>query len=352
MTTPAEKALRAILDNLQEHADDLPPIPAVCELWAQGSEALKKIKPTCPECGSEQVGVDANASWDEKAQWWELGGSYDAGFCSMCEADDRDLVWVDIDTPTPPVDLIDWDGVDREPLGQCQHCGSTHDARDHFKGNPNITDPETPYLHPEPVEPHLILLMEAMFALEVAGAALGHVPTPDSPDPDHPVNRYMNLGGEGYNAYDMARSKAIDINRYLKAHEADRDNVVQAVAIQRAQAYLKRASWTPRPGPIEQALREGIRLARDVAGRVNPDDALLDTLKDWCDNTEIDVLAAGKLTEQEISDVIVGAASAETEPVEPHLALLMEAVDALKSATYQSQTHLARKIDAHLKSLD
>jgi len=147
--------------------------------------------------------------------------------------------------------------------------------------------------------------------------------------------------------------------------EADRDNVVQAVAIQRAQAYLKRASWMEMPkrwkagesgcsvpGHIEQALREGIRLARDVAGRVNPDDALLDTLKDWCDNTEIDVLAAGKLTEQEIIDVIAGAASAEPEPVDTVLILLMEAMDALKSATYGAQTHMVRKIDAHLKSLE
>jgi hypothetical protein len=39
--------------------------------------------------------------------------------------------------------------------------------------------------------------------------------------------------------------------------EADKDNVVQAVAIQRAQAYLKRASFRtyqpPRSGSIEQA---------------------------------------------------------------------------------------------------
>jgi len=74
--------------------------------------------------------------------------------------------------------------------------------------------------------------------------------------------------------------------------EPDRDNVVQAVAIQRAQAYLKRASWTPRhPAP-----NDGVN--------------------------------------------------------QTTLALLMKAMDALKSATYQSQTHLARKIDAHLKSLD
>ena len=39
-----------------------------------------------------------------------------------------------------------------------------------------------------------------------------------------------------------------------------------------------------------EVLREGVRIARDVAGRVNPDDALLDALKDWCDTTEIDVL--------------------------------------------------------------
>ena len=35
-----------------------------------------------------------------------------------------------------------------------------------------------------------------------------------------------------------------------------------------------------------------------------------------------------------------------------HLTLLMEAMDALKSAPYIAQADMARKIDAHLKSLD
>lgn len=33
-------ALSRILENLKENQNDLPPIPAVCELWAEGSKAL------------------------------------------------------------------------------------------------------------------------------------------------------------------------------------------------------------------------------------------------------------------------------------------------------------------------
>tara|TARA_Y100000310_G_C20536364_1_gene741060 strand:+ start:656 stop:1087 length:432 start_codon:yes stop_codon:yes gene_type:complete len=115
MTTPAEKALRAILDNLKEHADDLPPIPAVCELWAQGSEALKKIKPVCPICTSQQVIIEATANWNAETQEWELGGTYDGtGICNLCESDDVLLDWVDADTPEPEIDLAeDQETVDR-----------------------------------------------------------------------------------------------------------------------------------------------------------------------------------------------------------------------------------------------
>ena len=133
---------------------------------------IPNITYVCPDCGSEEINIDASTYWDKETQEWTPSEIY-------------------------------------ENRANCEGCG-------------NIGITAEKHEIPKPIEPHLILLMEAMDALEVAGAALGHVPTPDSPDPDHPVNRYLNLGGEGYNAYDMARSKAIDINRYLKAHEAGR----------------------------------------------------------------------------------------------------------------------------------
>jgi hypothetical protein len=108
MTTPAEKALRAILDNLKEHSDDLPPIPAVCELWAQGSEALKKIKPVCPICGSaDAVTLMTWVSWSVEDQDWEVNGTDDTGDCNLCGANDMTLEFIDADTPTAEIDLAE-----------------------------------------------------------------------------------------------------------------------------------------------------------------------------------------------------------------------------------------------------
>ena len=96
------------LDNLQEHADDLPPIPAVCELWAQGSEALKKIKPVCPICGSaDAVTMMTWASWDIDTQQWELTSTDDTGDCNLCGANDVTLEFIDADTPTAEIDLAE-----------------------------------------------------------------------------------------------------------------------------------------------------------------------------------------------------------------------------------------------------
>ena len=43
------------------------------------------LKPSCPNCGSDNVGKDAYARWDLTAHKWVLGGVYDDEHCSDCE---------------------------------------------------------------------------------------------------------------------------------------------------------------------------------------------------------------------------------------------------------------------------
>lgn len=43
-----------------------------------------KIKKVCSECGSEDVLVDAYASWNYGKQKYELDSTYDNTFCNNC----------------------------------------------------------------------------------------------------------------------------------------------------------------------------------------------------------------------------------------------------------------------------
>lgn len=38
----------------------------------------------CPKCSGQDCGYDANAVWDEAAQAWVLGSTYDKGWCNHC----------------------------------------------------------------------------------------------------------------------------------------------------------------------------------------------------------------------------------------------------------------------------
>lgn len=59
----------------------------------------QRTKPVCSTCGSDDVCRDANAMWDEDAQQWALGGTYDSTTCNTCE-EERDLTWVQIESTT------------------------------------------------------------------------------------------------------------------------------------------------------------------------------------------------------------------------------------------------------------
>lgn len=42
------------------------------------------VNMVCDTCGSEDVFVDAWASWNTEAQRWELENTFDAGYCNDC----------------------------------------------------------------------------------------------------------------------------------------------------------------------------------------------------------------------------------------------------------------------------
>ena len=52
---------------------------------------MSKQQPVCPECGSNDIGLEATAIWDMDAQDWVLNSTFDSnGYCRECGADDFD----------------------------------------------------------------------------------------------------------------------------------------------------------------------------------------------------------------------------------------------------------------------
>ena len=64
------------------------------DIQAVAREQTRMFRYACPHCASEQVGRDANAVWSELDQRWELGTTFDSGWCGCCGAQDLDLVKV------------------------------------------------------------------------------------------------------------------------------------------------------------------------------------------------------------------------------------------------------------------
>ena len=53
---------------------------------------MKKVRMVCSECGSENVVVDAYASWNFDTQEWEVASTHDKGsYCEDCD----DEVYID-----------------------------------------------------------------------------------------------------------------------------------------------------------------------------------------------------------------------------------------------------------------
>lgn len=49
----------------------------------EGTERVRKV---CPNCGSENVTVDAHASWNVEKQDWELGEVFaETALCNECD---------------------------------------------------------------------------------------------------------------------------------------------------------------------------------------------------------------------------------------------------------------------------
>lgn len=56
-------------------------------------------KPVCRNCGSDDVLVDAFASWDPVAQDWKVHDTYAKnGFCNACNGEAR-TTWIEIEKP-------------------------------------------------------------------------------------------------------------------------------------------------------------------------------------------------------------------------------------------------------------
>lgn len=49
--------------------------------------------PICKHCGSDDVGVEATAHWDNDKQAWRLSDVSENEYCNAC-GDDTILVWV------------------------------------------------------------------------------------------------------------------------------------------------------------------------------------------------------------------------------------------------------------------
>ncbi|MBV2149902.1 hypothetical protein KRZ98_16785 [Sphingobium sp. AS12] len=65
------------------------------------------VKPVCRDCGSEDIGRDATARWDEDLQDWSLTAVYDSVTCDSCGAESDNLCnWQPLEptpAPLPPV---------------------------------------------------------------------------------------------------------------------------------------------------------------------------------------------------------------------------------------------------------
>lgn len=62
-------------------------------------DTQKKTKPVCSECGSDNVLVDAFASWNPDTQRYELDNIYDQWQCFnefACDSNDTQVDWVEV----------------------------------------------------------------------------------------------------------------------------------------------------------------------------------------------------------------------------------------------------------------
>lgn len=46
-----------------------------------------KVTMHCPECGSQNIGIDAVAKWSAATQEWVLAGTHDCITCNDCDAE-------------------------------------------------------------------------------------------------------------------------------------------------------------------------------------------------------------------------------------------------------------------------
>jgi len=60
-----------------------------------------KTKPVCPDCGSDDVLLDAWITWDVIGQRFEVSADFENGFCESCHEDFKRAIWIDADLAPP-----------------------------------------------------------------------------------------------------------------------------------------------------------------------------------------------------------------------------------------------------------
>ncbi len=58
----------------------------------------KKTKPVCPECGSDDIQLDAQVTWDAIRQDWDVHNVNETGgWCVACDDEFKYAEWTDAD---------------------------------------------------------------------------------------------------------------------------------------------------------------------------------------------------------------------------------------------------------------
>jgi hypothetical protein len=71
------------------------PEPPIMNLSLLSVSRPPPEKPTCSECGSDDVRADAFAAWNAESQCWEVASTHDkGGCCEGCGKGDVRFVWV------------------------------------------------------------------------------------------------------------------------------------------------------------------------------------------------------------------------------------------------------------------
>lgn len=93
-----------------------------------------KVTMHCPECGGQNIGIDAVAKWSVATQEWVLAGTHDCITCNDCDAEFDGADTQEVQPPTSdPLSVVC--PVCNSPVGTaCTHKRRTKLAREQSAG--------------------------------------------------------------------------------------------------------------------------------------------------------------------------------------------------------------------------